>query len=129
MSRLGMYFLPHTIHAQASATFPRVRTAESQPRLLLPNLVSHTHTYSHTNSCWPLACCTHSASHTHSGFPFQLPITCDSFPVLIRRQCMDDKQSWLRGWASQWRPPHTSKTCAVFPFPVADTVNKSSKQI
>jgi hypothetical protein len=31
--------------------------------------------------------------------------TRDSFSVLIRLRCMDDKISWLGGWASQWRPP------------------------
>jgi hypothetical protein len=26
--------------------------------------------------------------------------------MIIRLRCMDDKISWLGGWAGQWRPPH-----------------------
>jgi len=38
-----------------------------------------------------------------------LPCSChftrNSVSVFIRLRCLNDKISWLGGWASQWRPP------------------------
>jgi hypothetical protein len=43
-------------------------------------------------------------------------LTRNSVSVFIRLWCMDNKKSWLGGWASQWRPPHhySDQTFPIF---------------
>jgi len=44
-------------------------------------------------TCWHSLCSCH---HTRL-----------SVSLFIRWWCMDNEISWLRGWVSQWRPPHS----------------------
>jgi hypothetical protein len=84
------YELPdtHNAHAHAqlyvyAALFLRIRTMSATGRSLAaaPNRVTHWH---------------------HFSVP---SYTRNSVSVFISLRCMDDKISWLGGWASQWRPP------------------------
>ena len=67
------------------------------------------HYFSPYVHCWkPATCFLHSlhVTHTHSLTSlFSCHFTHGSVSVFIRWWCVDDKLSWLHGWASPWRPP------------------------
>jgi hypothetical protein len=95
MSRLGMYFLPHTIHT-CKHYFSACMHRRKPATLTAPESC---HTLTHAGHLLAALTLRHTHTHTHSDFPFQLSLTHDSFPLFIRRQCMDDKQSWLASGA------------------------------
>jgi len=90
------YYTCRNAQLYAHATlFLGVRTVQClQPSacLLLHRIASHTDTTFQFPS--------------HIDTTFQFPShTRNSASVFIRLWHMDDKISWLGGWASQWRPP------------------------
>jgi len=78
------------------------------------NFLTHT-IRTHTHNCLctqhyycsrPLASAAPKSRHTLTLL-CSCHFTRDSVSVYIRLSCMDDKISWLGGWACQWRPPLT----------------------
>jgi hypothetical protein len=86
---IGMNYLTHTIH------------------MYVHSCMCMQHYFSAYVQCLQLTACLllHRNRVTH-WLHFSVPTyTCNSVSVFIRLWCMDNKISWLCGWASQWCPP------------------------
>jgi len=86
---IGMNYLTHTVHMH------------------MHNCMCTQHYFSAYVQCLqPAACLLLHRNRVTHWLHFSVPIyTCNSVSVFIRLWCMDNKISWLRGWASQWCPP------------------------
>jgi len=87
-----------------------------------PPTHTHTHTRAHTHTRTHKIVCAQNSTPLRTYSVCSRPLTlllvrlasvclhfavltCNSFSVLIRLWCSDDKISWRGGWAIRWRPP------------------------
>jgi hypothetical protein len=79
------------------------------------NFMCNWHYYSAYVQCLqPATCLLLHRNHVTHGLHFSFPTyTCDSVSVFIRLWCMDNKMSWLCGWASQWHPPQGHRSSGI----------------